>query len=901
MGSFIGKNVAASLDWDANSSAINFSAVVDGQTYTRTQPISGTTAAPTYHTKRLETKINFDLPTDSPTFAWDPVPGAKRYRIDVLNTDSQPARIWRYYTLSDDTSVRVPPGVLKPYTSYQFQLRSWGRNDTPGNIDEVGNPDKRVQFFTFGPDPSPYLEFDSTGVQVWNSGENPPYLTFWVKVHDADGVPGNIKSVIVKSPNGEVEPLYCDTSRIDTSGATAGKAGFYRSDNYKWTPLEGYYKFIVEDFEGHTYERDDFLYLSPPHNPILSAPSNVRVNNVDAHGAIIDDPNLPILISWDGIEGPVAFYRVEFYKPPDFSNRVFVVSTNNSQIELPAGYLMENTLYGLRVTARREFFNQNVSNGAHSHPDGTMMANIITKGLPGDTNNKPVISFETEAAIQRGVFTWKSIKPKDETPLYMIAFNIMVQDNDGLGNIKSVKVQFPDGTTTRFLHFDNRINNTTGNYFDRITFANPYEIIEGTYTFIVEDFDGNLDFKTDDLIVAPLDPPTGVTISPSNGMFTSSLTPTISWEAPPGANQYRVRIYEGWSKQIHVNPGYLTTTSYQVPPNVLKEGYPYSIRIHAFRDFGYDINNESTNIFFSSEKPQFTVDLDQDLDGDGIYASVDLTPDLPSDDFSDVEVGGTTFGHIESRGGQQLTLYDWQYPYGVLIEAKSGLQGLPEAIVLACDDSAVLHLTSGDKILVTCGSVKLNLISGEVQVELISESGQQAADVTLSEQNSGLELVFNPQEFTFTAEPIRIISTPLPAEPIIVKLESGSTHTVGQSGFFLPVKIDIKPDDDQNVVKFNSTGVLPVVVFGKMGLDVRNIDLDSLVLMGMNVKVTGKKSAHHLAHYSDVNGDGYLDLTVQFANTNIQVSTGTDHATMTGRLLNDLTPIVGSDKITIIP
>jgi hypothetical protein len=756
-----------------------------------------------------------------------------------------------------------------------------------------------VQFFTGGPDPSPYLEFDSTGVQVWNSGENLPYLTFWVKVYDPDGVPGNIKSVIVRNPDGEEEPLYCDTSRIDKDG----KAGIYRSDSYKWPLTNGEYTFIVEDFEGHTYFKTDVLAV----NAIITPPSKVKINNVDAHGVLIENPNLPISITWDPIEGDVAFYRVEFYKLPNLTTRVYAIATSLPEfatglpkLVLPAGYLKENTLYGLRVTARREFFNENVDNGSHSHPEGTMIANVMTTGISGGSSD-PVISFGTESSWQRGVFTWTSVRPQNEDPLHMLAFHVKVQDNDGVpGNIKSVKVIYPDQEKTRFLHLDSLQNSTTGFYFDRETYEYPANIPSGTYTFIVEDFDGNSMTLTDDLVSLPIGPPTDVSVSPSDGEFTSSLTPNISWVAPGEATQFRVRIYEGWNKVIHESP-YLPTPSYTIPANTLKEGYSYSIRVHVFRETGYEIDNESTNIFYLSEKPQFTVDLDQDLDGDSIYASIDLAPASPSNDFSDVLLGGTTYGHIESRGDQVLTLYDWPSPYGVLIEAKSGLQGLPEAIVLVCDDSAVLHLTSGDKILVTCGSVKLNLISGEVQVELISESGQQAADVTLSEQNSGLELVFNPQEFTFTAEPIRITSTPLPAEPIIVKLESGSTHTVGQSGFFLPVKIDIKPDDDQNVVKLNSTGVLPVVVFGKMGLDVRNIDLDSLVLMGMNVKVTGKKSEHHLAYYSDVNGDGYLDLTVQFANTNIQVSTGTDYATMTGRLLNDLTPIVGSDKITIIP
>jgi hypothetical protein len=113
------------------------------------------------------------------------------------------------------------------------------------------------------------------------------------------------------------------------------------------------------------------------------------------------------------------------------------------------------------------------------------------------------------------------------------------------------------------------------------------------------------------------------------------------------------------------------------------------------------------------------------------------------------------------------------------------------------------------------------------------------------------------------------------------------------------VGIDIQPGSDTNCFNQNERGVIPVAILGAADLDVKQIKVDSLSLQGLSVKMAGKRSGY-LAHYDYVNGDAYLDLVVQFADSDGWTASGTDNAVLTGTLL-DGTPIEGKDSICIVP
>ncbi len=116
---------------------------------------------------------------------------------------------------------------------------------------------------------------------------------------------------------------------------------------------------------------------------------------------------------------------------------------------------------------------------------------------------------------------------------------------------------------------------------------------------------------------------------------------------------------------------------------------------------------------------------------------------------------------------------------------------------------------------------------------------------------------------------------------------------------FVPVGIDIKPGSYPNTFNQNGHGVVPVAILGSGSLNVRNVDVASLWLQGLSVKMAGK-SGRYLSHFEDINSDGYEDLVVQFEDSDAWVVPGGGTALLTG-VLNDGTEIRGEDTIQIVP
>lgn len=128
---------------------------------------------------------------------------------------------------------------------------------------------------------------------------------------------------------------------------------------------------------------------------------------------------------------------------------------------------------------------------------------------------------------------------------------------------------------------------------------------------------------------------------------------------------------------------------------------------------------------------------------------------------------------------------------------------------------------------------------------------------------------------------------------------SGLSNTAVAALLGVSVNIDIKPDSEPNCFNQNEHGVIPAAILGSADVNVNDIDVDSLSLQGLAVKMVGK-SNNLLTHLEDLNSDGYDDLVVQFEDSDSWVSSGSDNATITGRLY-DGTFIAGTDSICIVP
>ena len=132
-----------------------------------------------------------------------------------------------------------------------------------------------------------------------------------------------------------------------------------------------------------------------------------------------------------------------------------------------------------------------------------------------------------------------------------------------------------------------------------------------------------------------------------------------------------------------------------------------------------------------------------DVDGDGISVLVDTLPAIFSNDFNDIGLGGTTFGIITTRGDQILSITEEPNPAGVRISAAlSG--GTTPASVSVCGDTSTLSLNAGDEVIVTCGSVIVKVITGQVEVVLDANTGA----TTTATMSAGDSLTFEPSTFT---------------------------------------------------------------------------------------------------------------------------------------------------------
>ena len=113
------------------------------------------------------------------------------------------------------------------------------------------------------------------------------------------------------------------------------------------------------------------------------------------------------------------------------------------------------------------------------------------------------------------------------------------------------------------------------------------------------------------------------------------------------------------------------------------------------------------------------------------------------------------------------------------------------------------------------------------------------------------------------------------------------------------IEIDIKPGSYPNSINNNGKGVIPVAIFGNDTFDVSQIDLDTVLLGDCGIKEVGKKGKL-LAHYEDVNTDGFVDLVVQIEDQECTFDVCDTSATLTGELFGGIL-FEGTDSIRIVP
>lgn len=118
---------------------------------------------------------------------------------------------------------------------------------------------------------------------------------------------------------------------------------------------------------------------------------------------------------------------------------------------------------------------------------------------------------------------------------------------------------------------------------------------------------------------------------------------------------------------------------------------------------------------------------DMDIDSDGIENVVDgqfnggFTDESQthSDNFTDLHLGGTSFGTIVDRDGLDIAVADVATPAGLTVMANGGSG---TATVNACGSAADISLTSGDDVVTTCGSLMIEVVFGPIELGLGSST-----------------------------------------------------------------------------------------------------------------------------------------------------------------------------------
>jgi hypothetical protein len=100
------------------------------------------------------------------------------------------------------------------------------------------------------------------------------------------------------------------------------------------------------------------------------------------------------------------------------------------------------------------------------------------------------------------------------------------------------------------------------------------------------------------------------------------------------------------------------------------------------------------------------------MDGDGIEDQIDTMPNNPSENFSDVYLGGNTYGTIFNAPGVTLSVTEVPNPAGVRIYATGS--GGPAPAVVFCEPLLRPRVSPGDDVTVTCGSATAQVSSGSV-------------------------------------------------------------------------------------------------------------------------------------------------------------------------------------------
>ena len=202
------------------------------------------------------------------------------------------------------------------------------------------------------------------------------------------------------------------------------------------------------------------------------------------------------------------------------------------------------------------------------------------------------------------------------------------------------------------------------------------------------------------------------------------------------------------------------------------------------------------------------------------------------------------------------------------------------------DNRSFSIVSNGGQLLYTHNSVRVNVTNGYVA---LSFRGYAGLTVTFA-SGAGNCFEFEPESFTVEASAKN--------EKDVVVHFDGVDYFIPPGKRSQIVQIEIITETKSHDFKPNIQGNTPVVIYGSAHLDVSNINIESLYIENLAMKVIGK--AHNLSTIVHFDDDDYPDLIVMFEDISHFINKNLSQATLSGNL-SDGTIIYGNDNNLILP
>ena len=193
-------------------------------------------------------------------------------------------------------------------------------------------------------------------------------------------------------------------------------------------------------------------------------------------------------------------------------------------------------------------------------------------------------------------------------------------------------------------------------------------------------------------------------------------------------------------------------------------------------------------------------------------------------------------------------------------------------------------LGNGGQLIYIHNGIRVNVTSGRVALSFTDSAGEAVTFASWA----GNTFEFEPESFTINASCTN--------NKDVVVLMDGEEYHISPGKRTQIVEIDIVQEIKPQHSKQYFQGTTPVVIFGSAHLDVTTIDIGSLRIENLAIRM--KDKADNFSSIIHVNYDKYPDLVVMFDDINRFLYKGNSFATLEGNL-SDGTIINGKDKISI--